>query len=49
MGKDSEKPVTCWGCECGVPLVNGYHEEERGVRGLVDRYPCTAERPEVSR
>ena len=31
----------CWGCECGVPLVDGRHVEECDDPGLEYTYPCT--------
>lgn len=48
----------CQGCECKVPVRNGYHEEpyecpehedcEQHGEGLVYAYPCTR-MPEVTR
>jgi hypothetical protein len=39
----TDTPPKCWGCECNVPLVDGYHEEPTDVPGAVYMYPCIAE------
>jgi hypothetical protein len=36
-------PVECWGCECGVPVREGMHEEDTGINGTVYVYPCNRE------
>ena len=45
MSDGSECPL-CWGCECNVPVKNGYHEEETNVPGNVYVYPCLAVKDE---
>lgn len=39
---DAERPI-CWGCECEVPVRDGYHVEETGIPGTVYVYPCKAD------
>jgi len=48
----------CWGCECGVPVRNGQHEEPADMiddcgklvdTGMVYTYPCTRPPTEVAR
>jgi len=36
------KTVKCWGCECGVPVRDGMHEESTDIPGRVYAYPCTS-------
>ena len=37
----TSETVKCQGCECGVPLRGGMHEEETDIPNMVYVYPCT--------
>jgi hypothetical protein len=39
---DTDPPPACWGCELGVPVVAGRHEEPTDINGTVYTYPCGA-------
>ncbi len=38
---DTIQPV-CWGCECGLPVIEGYHREPTNIPDTVYVYPCKA-------
>lgn len=46
MSDDATKPK-CQGCECGVPLRDGMHEEETDIPNMVYVYPCAKPTPYV--
>ncbi len=42
LAMNGKSEVQCWGCECGVPVRNGLHEEETDMPGVVYVYPCAS-------